>query len=422
MRNKFILISAAFILISFGASLPLDVSRAQEKPKLNKKKQELQQLRGNIKLYQTKIEESSRKESTSLGTLDKLEKQNLQTRQTIKQISNQIAESSRNVSNIEMQINQASFRLSDLTNEYASLARGFYKQGRMHDLELVLTASSMNEMLVRYEYLKRFTDQTKLDMSSISSERDRLSVLKEQLRQQLSQQQEFLDRKNTEETKLSSRIITQKDVIGKLRKDKSNYAEQLKRSQTAAAELDKLIQNLIAEEAERKRLAALAAAKKAAAAAAATASTKKQPELDTKPTAVPTDFSAKKGLLPWPVSKGRVVQKYGEQENPVLKTVTLNYGIDIAVPENAEVKTVANGEVSRIFWLPSYGNLIIIDNYNGLRTVYSHLSDIFVKEGDKVKAGEPVGAVGESLGGSILHFEVWLDKDKQDPETWLSKK
>ena len=96
--------------------------------------------------------------------------------------------------------------------------------------------------------------------------------------------------------------------------------------------------------------------------------------------------------------------KFGEQENPILKTVTLNYGIDIAVPENSQVRSVADGEVSRIFWLPSYGNLIIINNYNGVRTVYSHLADIFVKEGDKVKSGEPIGTVGESLGGSDSAF------------------
>ena len=394
------------------------ISLGQEKPKINTKKEELQQLRGNIKLYQKKIEESTQKESASLEALDKFEKQNLQTRQTIKRISNQIEDNSRNVASIESQIQLASRRLSCLTNEYSQFARSLYEQGRMHDLELILTASSINEMLIRYEYLKHFSDQTRIDMASISSQRDKLSELREQLRRELGRQQGFLAQKNSEEDKLSAKIKEQKDLIAKLRKNKQAYAEQLTRSQSAAVELEKLIQTLIAEEAERKKQEAERRKQEEAKAA----KIKAPNPAEALPAEVAVNNSEVKGRLPWPVSNGRVVAKFGEHENPILKTVTLNYGIDIAVPENSEVKSVADGEVSRIFWLPSYGNLIIIDDYNGLHTVYSHLADIFVKEGEKIGAGESIGTVGESLSGSVLHFEAWLDKDKQDPETWLSKK
>jgi len=401
-------------LIALGSAMSI----AQEKPKINTKQEELQQLRGNIKLYQKKIEESTQKESASLDALDKFEKQNLQTRQTIKRISNQIEDNSKSVAGVESQIQLASRRLSCLTNEYAQFARSFYEQGRMHDLELILTSSSVNEMLIRYEYLRHFTDQTKIDMSSISAQRNKLSELREQLRRELGRQQDFLAQKNSEEDKLSSKIRDQKDLIAKLRKNKQVYAEQLKRSQSAAVELEQLIQTLVAEEAERKKQEAERRKQEEARAA----KIKPQNPVEALPTEVMAVNSDLKGRLPWPVNRGRVVAKFGEHENPILKTVTLNYGIDIAVPENADVKSVADGEVSRIFWLPSYGNLIILDNYNGLHTVFSHLADIFVKEGEKIKAGESIGTVGESLSGSVLHFEVWLDKDKQDPETWLSKR
>ncbi|HEY9167362.1 MAG TPA: peptidoglycan DD-metalloendopeptidase family protein [Candidatus Kryptonia bacterium] len=384
----------------------------QEKQKVTKKKQELQKLQGNIKLYQQKIAESSQKETVSLSALDKLEKQNFQTRQSIKKTSDRIAANSRSISIVEQKIKDAGGKLSDLTNEYARFARSFYEEGRLHDLELVMTASSVNEMLIRYEYMKKFSDQTKSDMDAIVLERSRLSDLKSDLRGQLSKQQDYLGQKNREEAELSSSIVQQQNLISKLRKNKKVYAEQLTRSQTAAAELEKTIQQLIAEEAKREE-----ARKKEAARIAAE---NESARIVTPP--LPATLPAGKGRLPWPVDRGKVVARFGEQENPVLKTVTLNYGIDISVPENASAKSVADGEVSRIFWLPSYGNLIIVDNYNGLRTVYSHLSDIFVKEGDKVKAGQTLGTIGESLGGYVLHFEVWVDKDKQDPESWLSKK
>jgi murein hydrolase activator len=378
----------------------------QNKPKLNKKKQELSRLKGNIKLYEKKLAESSKKESVSLATLDNLEKQNLKTRQLIKKMSDQIARNSANIKSVEDKISDASGRLTELTNQYAKFARSFYERGRLHDLELILTSSSVNEMLVRYEYLKRFSDETRADMGSISLEKDKLTELKRQLGNQLAQQQGYLSQKSIEDQRLASRIAEHKTVINSLRKNKKVYAEQLKRSQAAAAELEKLIQNLIAEEARKRE----------------TVKRTYESYDNSPPSTLAESLTGLKGHLPWPVGKGRVIAGFGEQENPVLKTVTLNYGIDISAPENSQVRSVADGEVSRIFWLPSYGNLVIIDNYGGLRTVYSHLSDIFVKEGQKVKALEPIGTVGESLGGSVLHFEVWLDTNKQDPETWLSKK
>lgn len=405
MRRKSFLIELIAILISFSV-LAIAPAHGQERPKLSKKKQELSKIRGNIQLYQKRLAESNQRESISLATLDKLEKQNLKTRLTINRISYQIDNNSKNISSVESKISDASARLENLKEEYASFARGFYEQGRMHDLELLLTSASVNEMLVRYEYLKRFSDQTRLDLNSITTEKQKLTALRGQLGKRLAEQQNYLRHKNVEETRLASSIVEHRRVLYRLRKSKRVYAEQLKRSQAAAAELETLIQNLIAEESRKKPAP----------------KNNYDTYNESSPSVLAETLTGLKGHLPWPVAQGRVVANYGEQENPVLKTVTLNYGIDIAVPENSQVRSVADGVVSRIFWLPSYGNLIIIDNYNGLRTVYSHLSDIFVREGEKVKALQPIGTVGESLGGSILHFEVWLNTKKQDPEIWLSKR
>lgn len=373
---------------------------------MSKKKQELSRIRGNIKLYQKRLEESTRKESVSLATLDNLERQNFRTRQTVKKISAQIAANSSNIRGVEKKMSNASARLDELKEEYAKFARSFYEHGRMHDLELLVSSASVNEMLVRYEYLRRFSEQTELDLNSISVEKQKLSVLRDQLAERLAEQQKYLARKNVEDRQLASRIVEHKRILDKLRRNKKAYAEQLRRSQSAADELEKVIQDLIAEESRKKEAA----------------KSTYDNYSESPPSILSESLTGLKGHLPWPVKRGKVVEQFGEHENPVLKTVTLNYGIDIAVPENSEVRSVADGEVSRIFWLPSYGNLVLINNYNGLRTVYSHLSDIFVKEGQKVKALEPIGTVGESLGGSILHFEVWLNTDKQNPETWLSKR
>ena len=86
------------------------------------------------------------------------------------------------------------------------------------------------------------------------------------------------------------------------------------------------------------------------------------------------------------------------------------------------VKSAAEGVVSAIDWIPGYGTVIIITHKEGFRTVYSHLSEVFVKEGDKVKLGSVIAQIGESIEGNIVHFEIWNSRINQNPEIWLAKK
>ncbi|HLX12588.1 MAG TPA: M23 family metallopeptidase, partial [Bacteroidota bacterium] len=97
-----------------------------------------------------------------------------------------------------------------------------------------------------------------------------------------------------------------------------------------------------------------------------------------------------------------------------------NTGIDIKLPVGSEVSAIAPGDVSAISWLPSFGNLVIVDHSNGYRTVYAHLSEITVTEGQRIGEGAEIGKSGEGLSGPRLHFEIWKEREKQDPESWLS--
>ena len=124
----------------------------------------------------------------------------------------------------------------------------------------------------------------------------------------------------------------------------------------------------------------------------------------------------------WPLHKGRVIRKFGENKNKSLNTVTLNYGVDIKANKDKNVRSVGEGVVATIDWLPGYGNVIIVSHKNDYRTVYGHVSEIFVSEGDKVKAGSVLALVDEGIDGYVLHFEIWKGRDKQNPETWLAKK
>ena len=64
-------------------------------------------------------------------------------------------------------------------------------------------------------------------------------------------------------------------------------------------------------------------------------------------------------------------------------------------------------------------NIIIIDHGDGFNTVYSNIDNILINENDYIKAGQNIASVNDNM---ILHFEIWGNQKKLNPEKWLIKK
>ena len=131
-------------------------------------------------------------------------------------------------------------------------------------------------------------------------------------------------------------------------------------------------------------------------------------------------FSVNKGKLPWPVSKGLITDRFGEHAHPVLKGIVVqNNGIDIQAEPKAAVKSLFNGTVASVTKIPGYDYMVMVRH--GLYfTVYSKIVSVNVKKGDVVTTGQLLGHLGSEE--PELHLEIWQDKTKLNPETWLAKK
>jgi septal ring factor EnvC (AmiA/AmiB activator) len=116
-----------------------------------------------------------------------------------------------------------------------------------------------------------------------------------------------------------------------------------------------------------------------------------------------------------------VVGEYGAQVHPRFGTKTFRHGVDIGVAEGTRITAVAPGHVLYTGWFRGYGNLIILDHGGEYYTLYGHAAEIRVSEGDEVRQGQVIGAVGDtgSLEGARLYFEVRHQGRPQDPTQWL---
>ncbi len=115
----------------------------------------------------------------------------------------------------------------------------------------------------------------------------------------------------------------------------------------------------------------------------------------------------------WP-AKGLITREFNLQE-------INRQGLDIDAGVGANIQAAADGEVVYSGRdLASYGNLVILRHEDNFLTAYSKVSDIFVKENQKVKAGEVIAAVGtDKTAGTELHFEIRRNGEPVNPVEYL---
>ncbi len=159
-----------------------------------------------------------------------------------------------------------------------------------------------------------------------------------------------------------------------------------------------------------QRLAEEEAARQAAAAAVAGPAPSARPALDAR--------SASGFVFP---TEGEITSGFGYRVHPILGYSRFHAGIDIAAPEGTTVWASKEGEVILAGWNGGYGNCVIIAHEGGMATLYGHMSELGVSEGQVVEQGETIGWVG-STGASTgphLHFETWVGGEPYDPYLFL---
>ncbi len=120
----------------------------------------------------------------------------------------------------------------------------------------------------------------------------------------------------------------------------------------------------------------------------------------------PVKYYTQPFLLPTP---GKLTTEFGESRYVNGSLTTYRHaGIDIAAPRNADVLSTNTGKVMLAMHLTITGNSIVVDHGEGIFSVYFHLDKLFVKEGDMVKRGQLIGAVGSTgfSTGPHLHFTM----------------
>lgn len=133
-----------------------------------------------------------------------------------------------------------------------------------------------------------------------------------------------------------------------------------------------------------------------------------------------SSFANNKGKLPMPITGSySVVGHYGKYTVSGLRNVQLdNKGIDIRGQQGAAARAIFDGEVSSVF---QYGtSYIIMLRHGSYISVYSGLSSVNVKKGQKVSTKQTLGNIGKDANGNtVLHFQLRKESTRLNPELWV---
>lgn len=403
--------------------------------KTNKQNEQIKKLEQEKRSVDKKVQNigdklSDARKSTTLG-LQELERLNNDIKQRDKLINSQsekIKKVAERIESLNQEILQMEMNYNVAKRKYVDLVYHAYQKNSVYDrLLFVFSARNVQESIYRFNYISQFATIRRRQASEIQTVKLDLVEKKQELEDTKNTSEVLLAQREEEKKRMQEDQARQKELVNSLRKQEKQLRDELKKQQKSSAALNKKIQDLIAKEAER---VAAENAKKAkqqsknnnTAAKNNTSGPNNKSVNKTTSLAEPSNFAGLQGRMHWPVWKGGITGHFGKQPHPVLKDVTVdNKGVYITSPAKSDAIAVYEGTVTQIFSIPGSGNAVILRHGNFL-TVYANLSEIYVKQGDKVKRTDRLGKMfvdPEDPEHSHLFFQIWKEKYVQNPEIWL---
>jgi septal ring factor EnvC (AmiA/AmiB activator) len=388
--------------------------------KIEEKKNELSDIKKQISSLEAEVQRKSRKERETYATLSNYDQQSFLLEKLIDKIHDEEQKKIEEISISQKEIKKLESDIKRLKANYSKYVVSIYKHGNVNKWTILFDSDSFEQAILRIKYLQKFSERRQKDLEQLKESKKKLITVRKRLRKEKRDKEVLARQKEREEKDLMAKAERSKKILAAIRNDKKELKNEIDAKKDAEEKIKNMIARLIEEERKRQEeTRGLANTNKNLKSGNPDETGSYDIDLSTDNFA---SFSSLKGKLNWPVRSAKVVRQFGENRNSKLNTVTLNYGIDLKVSGDKNVKAIAEGVVSVIDWIPAYGSVVIITHKGDYRTVYSHLEDIAVREGDRVKSGSLIGKVDESLEGNILHFEIWNSRDHQDPLTWLAPK
>ena len=392
-----------FIIIIFLSSSALN-SQTKSRKQLEKQRS---QIKKEIKEINNLLFSNTKKKAAAYSDIENLNIK-IQRKEELVNITFQ------EINLLSLDIEKNSFKLDSLEQELFQVKEAYKKmilksyktKSGKSRIMFLLSSNSFFQAYKRIQYMKQYARYRKKQAQKINSIVVQIEDFINELNSQKLNKETLLKKNNEVKKSLEQEKVRSNQLVYQLRRKEKRYKNQISQKQKKSLAIDNEIKRLIKE-------------------AIAKSNNKKTNSFALTPEAreLEKNFILNKGKLPWPVVKGVVIQKFGTQPHPVVKTAKIkSNGIIIATPKNEKVRTIFDGEILSVLQFRGSNPTILIQHGNYI-TAYKNLSKVYVKKGDKVFSNQNIGEVftNNSSGRSTIQFSIFQKTNAVNPLAWIIK-
>lgn len=312
----------------------------------------------------------------------------------------------------EKALKKLNLKLDKLKKDYAEMIFKSYKsKSKQSQLLFLMSSQNFQQAYKRLQYMKQYTKFRKKQGEEIVVQSEIIKKLNDSLFFKKQVKDTLIGVEKLEKEKIEADKKNKEKLVKQINRRASKYRRDIRAKQNEerkiANKIDAIIKAAIAKSNAKKGV------KKSSGFA-----------LTPEAKALAKRFEQNKGKLPWPVSSGLVVRRYGKQAHPTLRGITItSTGLHIATNKDEVAKSVFNGKVLAIQLLTGGRKAVLIQHGNYI-TTYNNLESLSVKKGDNVSTGQILGKIftNKITGKTILIFVLHKETQRQNPSSWILKR
>lgn len=377
----------SFLLFIFSFTIVHADEITDLKQKISERNVTIQSLEKEIKEYQAQVEKTGKEANTLQNTINSLDLSKKKLEAEIKLTQNKISNQNLEIQRLTIDIGDKGERITHSRRVIREILKKVYFSD----------SQTLAETFVGYSSLSNFWDSVDSLVTLQDSAQDRIKELAK-IKTNLEDNKKIIEKKREELVVLKEDLADQSFALSETAKEK---ADLLKQTKNTEANYKAILANKVAQKAQfEKELFEFESALKIA--------------ID--PASIPRSGS---GVLKYPLDKVIITQYFGNTafatQNAQIYNGKGHTGIDFGTPVGTPIKAAASGIVTGVGNTDlvrtcySYGKWIFIKHPNGLSTLYAHLSNQLVRDGQTVTAGQTIGYSGNTgySTGPHLHFGVY---------------
>ena len=417
-RRAIISVIALLLVISLLAGFVVMLVNAKTSSEIQAEIDELEKKSDELASQREDLEnEIAQNESQTLDLVQQksqVDRDIELTRQEIELVNEQIHQYNLLISEKQAELDELKAEQKDLFERYKLRMRAMQERGEVTFWSVLLEADSFADMLNCRAMIEEIakTDQRMMDeMRGLAAE---VLDAKEALAQEKIKLEETKAELNAAEEELDEKRAESDALLVELNANRAELIEAAKKYEEEEAALSDQIAALEAERTEALRQEWLAA---------------HPPETNNSNgsgdnNSGEVNYPSSNESFLFPVDRSGFVMytsTYGYRVHPITGNYSMHNGLDMACYQGTPIYASKSGTVTTATYNYAYGYYVTINHYDGFSTLYGHMTNYVVSEGDYVERGQVIGYVGSTgySTGPHLHFTVYYNGSTVNPAAYI---